>query len=258
MADPSKLRNTIQSVSRAIEILKLFETNDQLGVTDISRITGLHKSTAFGLIATLEAHHLLEKNGSTDKYGLGMAVFRLGTRVNAELRQLSFPYLERLLAAYGETVNLVLLEYPHAVYMEKIESAHSMRISTAIGEARPLYCTAVGKSLLAFMDEGQLEHYLATVPLVRHTPHTITEPDVLKQQLAQARKAGYAHESEELEPGLSCVAAPVRNHMGRPFAAISISGPVSRMDALLREQIGARVSAYAMELSAGLGWRAPR
>lgn len=255
MADPSKLRNTIQSVSRAIEILKLFETNDQLGVTDISRITGLHKSTAFGLIATLEAHHLLEKNGSTDKYGLGMAVFRLGTRVNAELRQLSFPYLERLLAAYGETVNLVLLEYPHAVYMEKIESAHSMRISTAIGEARPLYCTAVGKSLLAYMEEGQLDRYLSTIPLERHTDHTITDTAVLKGHLELARKTGYAYESEELEPGLSCVAAPIRNHMGRAFAAISISGPATRMDARLREQIGETVSRYTAELSGKLGWR---
>lgn len=255
MSDVLKPKNSIQSVSRAIEILKLFEDNDELGVTEISKGAGLHKSTAFGLISTLEMYHLLEKNDTSDKYRLGIEIFRLGTKVNSDLRHMAYPYLEKLVTLYSETVNLVVLEYPNVVYMEKVESSHSMRISTSIGETRPLYCTAVGKILLAQMTEEQINHYLDTVPLKRYTPNTIVDSAILTEHLASAKKAGYAFENEELEPGLSCVAAPITNHMGKAFAAISISGPSSRMDEIQRSQIGNTISRFSMELSAKLGWK---
>jgi len=254
MNDDSKPKNSIQSVSRAIEILKLFENNEELGVTEISKGAGLHKSTAFGLISTLEMHNMLEKNDITDKYRLGVEVFRLGTKVNSGLRHMSYPYLEKIVELYAETVNLVVLEYPNVVYMEKVESSHSMRISTAIGETRPLYCTAVGKILLAHMSDDQVSQYLASVQLKRYTVNTIVDPIVLLERLASAKAAGYAFESEELETGLSCVAAPIFNHIGKAFAAISVSGPSSRMDEMQRSQIAHTLSRFAVEISGKLGW----
>ena len=113
----------IQSVDRAIQIIRCFEDNEELGVTEISRMIGLHKSTAFGLISTLEANKLLEKNDNTGKYRLGLELFRLGTKVNSTLRHIAVPYLEQLVRMYQETVNLVVVDDLYVIYLEKVESS---------------------------------------------------------------------------------------------------------------------------------------
>jgi IclR family KDG regulon transcriptional repressor len=239
MDTKTKSNSYIQSVSRAIEILKLFETNEELGVTEISKGVGLHKSTAFGLVTTLELHHFLEKNESNDKYKLGVEIFKIGTKVNSGLRHITYPYLEKIVGMYQETVNLVVLESHSVVYLEKVESSHSMRISTAIGETRQLYCTAVGKALLSCMSEKQIQEYLDSIVLIKHTPNTIVDQNKLLNLLLEYRQLGYAMETEELERGLSCVAAPIFNHVGKAFAAISVSGPTSRMEESFRNKIAA-------------------
>lgn len=253
MTENVKTKNTIQSVDRALRILKLFEDYEELGVTEISKKLSLHKSTAFGLITTLEMNKVLEKNELTDKYRLGMELFRLGTKVSSGLRQTTYPYLERLVALYSETVNLVLFEYPNVVYMEKIESSHSMRISTAIGETRPLYCTAVGKALLANMPDEKIRAYLDSIELKRHTPNTIVNSEALLMNLKDIKKTGFSTEVEELEVGLCCIAAPIFNHVGKAFAAISISGPVSRMGEDVLNDISMTLIQFTREISRKLG-----
>ncbi|WP_432406546.1 IclR family transcriptional regulator [Wukongibacter sp. M2B1] len=253
MNENVKTKNTIQSVDRAIQILKLFEDHEELGVTEISKRLSLHKSTTFGLITTLESNNMLEKNELTNKYRLGMELFCLGTKVNSGLRQTAYPYLEKLVALYSETVNLVILEYPYVVYLEKVESSHSMRISTAIGEIRPLYCTAVGKALLANMTDDKIREYIDSIELKKHTPNTIVNSKILQMNLEKIRKLGYSTESEELEVGLCCIAAPIFNHIGKAFAAISVSGPVSRMGEDMLENISKTLTQFTREISSKLG-----
>lgn len=246
---------SIQSVSRAILILKCFENNEELGVTDISKMMGLHKSTTFNLISTLEDYQLLEKNINTSKYRLGFELFRLGTKVKGNLRSISTPYLEKLVSMYEETVNLVVRDDCSVLYLEKIESPHSMRISTKVGVRLPLYCTAVGKAILANLSKDEINSILNKTDLKKYTANTICDTKKLLQNLEQAQENGYAEEFEELEKGLICVAGPIFNHTGKVFAAISISGPTSRMNREFRQKISKTVIQFTREISWKMGYK---
>lgn len=244
----------IQSVSRAIQIIRCFEDNEELGVTEISKIIGLHKSTTFGLISTLEANKLLEKNENTGKYRLGLELFRLGTKVNSTLRHIAIPYLEQLVNMYQETVNLVVMDDLYVIYLEKVESTRSMRISTMVGGRLPLYCTAVGKAIMANLPPEELNSKLDRMEFKKYTDKTLYDKNSIIGSLEKIRRAGYAEESEELEIGLSCVAAPIYNHFNIPFAAISLSGPTFRMNEGFRKEIGLTLIRYTQEISVKLGY----
>lgn len=249
-----KIEKNIQSVSRAIQILKCFESTEELGVTEISKLLALHKSTAFGLISTLEMNKLLEKNESTGKYRLGLELFRLGTKVNSNLRKITVPYLEKLVDKYQETVNLVVIDNLSVVYLEKVEGGHSMRTSTAAGKRFALNCTAVGKSILAGIPEEEVKDKIKKMVFTKYTENTICDGDELLRYLDQVRKYGYSEDFEELEIGLVCVAAPIYNHLGNAFAAISLSGPKFRMKQSLRKEIGETLVEYTQEISKKLGY----
>lgn len=250
----TKNEKTIQSVSRAVQILQCFENNEELGVTEISRMTGLHKSTAFGLISTLEADRLLEKNEDTGRYRLGLELFRLGTRVNANLRRIAAPYLEKLVSLYQETVNLVILDDLSVVYLEKVDSTRSMYINTVIGGRLPLHCTAVGKSILSGLPQIERVNKVERMDLSRFTNNTIRDKEALLKYLESAGLKGYAEECEELEMGLSCVAAPLFNHLGKAFAAISVSGPSARMNEAFRKKISKTLIEVTQEISKKMGY----
>ncbi|AOT68696.1 IclR family transcriptional regulator [Geosporobacter ferrireducens] len=244
----------IQSVGRAIQILKCFENHEELGVTEVSKIMELHKSTTFGLIATLEAYRLLEKNEETGKYRLGLELFRLGTKVNSNLRRIAIPYLERLVSMYGETVNLVAMDDTSVIYLEKVESSHSMRICTMVGGRLPLYCTAVGKSILASLPKDEADAIIERMNFKKFTENTLCDRERLLKYLEDTKGNGYAEESEEFEMGLSCIAAPIFNHFGKAFAAISVSGPASRMTEEFRKKISASLIEFTQEVSRKMGY----
>lgn len=251
----SKGAKSIQSVDRAIRILKCFEGTEALGVTEIGRMLGLHKSTAFGLIYTLEANGLLEKDEATGKYRLGIELFRIGSRVNFNLRRMAFPNLERLVKRFQETVNLVVRDGESIVYLEKVESTHSMRISTAVGGRLPLYCTAAGKVILAHLAQEEQGEQIDKTGFVRFTEKTVNSKAQLLQSLQEIKEKGYAEDLEELQTGLTCVGAPIYNHLGAPFAAISVSGPTSRMNDALRKEIGEALIEITGEISRKMGYR---
>lgn len=244
----------IQSVDRAIQIIKCFENNEELGVTEIGKLLGLHKSTTFGLVSTLYSNGLLEKNDNTGKYKLGLELFRLGTKVNSSLRHIVIPYLEELVRRYQETANLILLDDLSVIYLEKVESAHSMRISTLVGGRRPLYCTAVGKAILAYLPPEELQNKINRIEFIKFTNNTILTQEALIESLNEIKTLGYAEDNEELEIGLSCIAAPILNQYKSPFAAISVSGPTSRMNDGLRKEIGMTLVEFTQDISKKLGF----
>lgn len=245
----------IQSVSRAIQIIRCFENYEELGVTEISKMVGLHKSTTFGLISTLEANKLLEKSDHTGKYRLGLELFRLGTKVNSTLRHIAIPYLEQLVKMYQETVNLVVMDDLSVIYLEKVESTRSMRISTVVGGRLPLYCTAVGKAIMSNLPMDELLSKLNRMEFTKYTDNTMCDKNSILKSLEKAKLNGYAEESEELEIGLSCVAAPIYNHFNYPFAAISLSGPTFRMNESFRKEISGTLKQFTQEISGKLGYQ---
>jgi len=250
----AKEGKTIQSVDRAIEILRCFEKNEELGVTEIGKMVDLHKSTAFNLISTLEKAGLLDRTENSSKYKLGIELFRLGTLVNSNLRQMCRPYLEKLVGEYSETVNLVARNENTVIYLDKIESPHSMRISTSEGSRLPIYTTAVGKSIIATLSETEISRIISEIEFHKFTENTVTEADRLLVQIKEIREKGFAEDIQEYEIGLTCVAASIRNHTGLANYAISVSGPHSRMTEEVREQIGKTLVEYTSELSRKLGF----
>lgn len=245
----------IQSLIRAVDILKCFEDTEELGVTAISNKIGLHKATAFNIISTLERCQYLEKNESSGKYRLGIELFRIGTKVNSNLRKITIPYLEMLVSEFKETVNLVIREKDSVIYLEKIESPHSMRISTMVGSRLPANATAVGKAILFRQPEDELTKIINEISFVKFTVNTIDDKKELLEEIEKVRLLGYSEDIEELEIGLTCVAAPIFNHTGKAFAAISVSGPTSRMNEVFRKKIGEKLVVITQEISRTLGYK---
>ena len=219
----------IQSVERAVWILKCFENHSELSLSEISRELDLHKSTTFGLVSTLEAYRLLVQNQETGKYHLGIELFRLGNKVNIDLRGIVLPYLDKLVGVCCETVNFVIPDGDCVVYLEKKESPHSMRIATVLGQREPLYRTATGKAILAHLPREEARSILERTKFERMTSNTLMSPDAVLRELAQVRQNGYAMDREELEYGLVCLGVALVDSTGKPVGAISVSGPASRM-----------------------------
>jgi IclR family transcriptional regulator, KDG regulon repressor len=249
----------VEAVRRALGILRCFSLErSELGVSDLARDLGLHKSTIHRLLATLEAEGFV-RHADGGGYTLGWAVLELGAAVPVwqGVRQLILDVLTPLVASTGETAHLAVLDGDEVLYLEKVESSQRLRMPSAVGRRVPSYCTGLGKVLLAGLDDGTLAEVVARTSFKALTPHTVTDAATFRRQLAQVRAQGYALDAEELEEGLMCVAAPVMDAAGTTRAAISIAGPTSRIGRHLERHIGA-VQAAAKRLSRRLGPHAER
>lgn len=243
-------------MDRAVDILAAVAAkNGGLTVDGIVVDTGLPKSTAFRILATLTARRLLDRDEQSQTYRLGMLALVIGARAMGELdlRRSAHPHLESLVAKTGETVHLSILSEDNALCVDKLDASRSMRMASFIGFLDPLHCSGVGKALLAFQDEPVRQQLMARMRFERHTPHTITDPERLAAQIEEIRARGYAIDDEEIEQGLRCVAAPIRDHTGSVVAAVSISGPTTRVTQAGLTDLAQAVEDCAQSLSRELG-----
>ena len=248
----SKQGRLIQSMARAAKILEHLAYNgNNESLSNISRALELNKSTVFTLISTWEQLGYVQQNQDTGKYSLGLKLFELGQVVysSMDLRANAMPFLRELAAQYGETVHLSVLSDGEVVYIDKVASPRSIRIGSHIGGRNPAHCTGVGKILLSGLSEKQLDKIISEKGLRRFTESTITDPDELKRHIRQVEIQGYALDKEEIEPGLFCVAAPIKNHQGTIIAAISLSGLADRMKQGNIEDIAAGLKETAKKIS---------
>lgn len=218
---------SLQSVDRALRLLLAFERQDQeLGVTELARSLGVHKSTTSRLAATLAARGFLERAPGSEAFRLGPEVGRLGLLAlrGWDLVADAEPVMERLAAATGETVNLAIPDGPAAVNLAQADGPHMVGVGSWVGQRTDLHCTANGKVLLAW---GVAEP--AGGPLRRHTGRTIASREQLERELAGVRGRGWAGTAGELEQGLNVVAAPITDPAGRCCAALSVAGPAYRV-----------------------------
>ena len=247
----------IQSVSRALAILEFlaaYRNGEKLTV--ISHELGLHKSTTHSLISTLESAGYVQQDQTTAKYSLGLKLFELGQVVhdNMDLRNIAMPFLEELAKEFSETVHLAVLSKGEVVYIDKVDTSHSIRIGSQIGGRNPAYCTGVGKVLLAGLEDKELADTLKNMKLEKFTAHTIVEKDLLRKHLKKVRQDGYAIDQEEIEDGLCCIAAPIKNHSGQVIAGISVSGPSSRMRTHIDGELKNNLIDKAIQISRRLGF----
>lgn len=251
----SDAASTVQSVDRAIVILEILARSGEVGVTELARELGVHKSTAFRLVAALERRDLVEQNAGRGKYRLGTGILRLAgaTTSRLDLVQESRTVTRALAQHTGETVNLAVLSDGAALYMDQIAGSSALQPHNWVGQRIPLHATSNGKVLLSVMDRTEVARQ---VPALRaYTANTITTLEGLMRELDEVRQRGFAIAIDELEIGLTAVAAPVRNIHGEVMASLSISGPTFRLDARRVPQMTDAVVVAAQEVSRRLGWR---
>jgi DNA-binding IclR family transcriptional regulator len=247
--------STVQSVDRAVTILEILARSGDVGVTELARELGVHKSTAFRLVAALERRDLVEQNAGRGKYRLGTGILRLAgaTTSRLDLVQESRAVSRALAARTGETVNLAVLSDGAALYMDQVAGSSALQPHNWVGQRIPLHATSNGKVLLSPLDRAEVTRQL---PVLRaYTANTITSLDALMRELEEVRTRGYAIAIDELEIGLTAVAAPVRNIHSEVMASMSISGPTFRLDARRVPQMSEAVVEASNEVSRRLGWR---
>jgi IclR family KDG regulon transcriptional repressor len=250
-------RTTVVSVERALSILNcLAESEEMLGVTEMSRLLGLHKSTVSRLASTLAQNGYVRQDPETGKYQLGMRLIGLGTRVleQIDLRGVARPYLEQLMEITEETVHLGILDGNQVVYVDKIESTQVLTMKSRVGSKVPVHCTALGKVLLASLSREELKKIISSCSFDRYTPNTMTNVGEFEKQIAWVREQGYAIDDEEHELGIRCVAAPIMDHSGSVIASLSVSGPTIRVTRERLERFIPNVVAISKKASKSLGY----
>jgi DNA-binding IclR family transcriptional regulator len=244
----------VQSVDRALSILEILARSGECGVTEIAAALAVHKSTAFRLVTTLEQHGLVEQVEGRGKYRLGVGLLRLAGATSARLDvvQEARPLCKQLAAATGETVNLATLSGNSALYLDQVAGSSSLQTHNWVGQHIPLHATSNGKVLMAWLGTPELDDLLGRLP--SYTDQTITSRASLRKQLAQVREDGYAVAVDELEIGLTAIAAPVHNAHGDVVCSISVSGPSFRLNRERVDDVVPLVVDAADELSHRLGW----
>ncbi|MER5308578.1 IclR family transcriptional regulator [Streptomyces sp. NPDC002773] len=252
----------VPAVTRAFDVLELFlEGDGTLSAPEITRRLQLPRTTTHELVATLTArNYLVPVTGQPGRYRLGVRTYQLGSRYaeQLDLAAEGHQVARDVADTCGETVHVAVLEDMDVIYIAKVDSSHAVRMVSATGRRLPAHCTAVGKMLLATLDEAELDERLEGRELVAMTPRSLTGPDALRTALAEIRILGVAVEQQESNPDVSCVAAPVRDRSGRVVAALSISVPVHRWTEDGENELTALAVKGANELSQRLGHRPTR
>ena len=247
----------VQVLDRALEILRVLgDHQGDATLVEICKALKLHKSTVHRLMMVLERHRIVDKNKETGRYRLGLRLFELGSKAVSvlDLRDHSRRFLNQVLNEAQETVHFCILDRGEVLYVEKLEPERSVRLASRVGRRAPAYCTSVGKAILAELPAAEVDAIIRQSGLKRITPHTIVTPEVLKEELKVIRARGYAIDDEEKEEGVRCVGAAVRDHSGRPVAAISVSGPAFRLTKSKIAEIAKSVGQAAAALSHELGY----
>ncbi len=259
-AKPVKAKTRLSSVANAIRLIKVFSDDEyEIGISDLGKRLILPKSTVHRLASTLIEAGMLEQNGETGKYRLGLAVFEMGALVR---RKMDFsseakPFLMELREKTGETVHLAILDQGSIVYINILESKQAIRMTLEVGVRKAAYTTAAGKAMLAFQGAEALAAMLKA-GLKERTANTIVDPEAFLHELAGIKSRGYATADEENELGVRSLAAPVRDSSGNVIAATSIAGPAQRLTKKVLASFAPDVINAADAISRRLGFHPAR
>jgi IclR family transcriptional regulator, KDG regulon repressor len=256
MSAISRRTYNITALQRGLTLLQLFSNSPQgLTAKRVAERSRLPVSTVHRFLTNLETAGFLNC-GNDGVYHLGIACFAIGQAALGQLdiRRVSLPYLQELNRQTRETIHLTVRHGLSAVYVEKLDSMEQLRIYSRIGAAVPLYCTAVGKVMIAHMPAEERQAILSQVVFRRFTPNTVGNLQELDAQLNRIRKQGYACDLEEHELHIRCIAAPIWDHMGSVHAALSITVPTVRMNMTRIRQLAPLIQAAGLHISRELGF----
>lgn len=249
----------MERLEKAFDLLEVFLKHEgELGISQLANLSKLNVSTAYRLASTLVKRGYLDRRSDRAKYSLGLKFLEFSSAVSkrVRVREMALPFLKRLNEVVNESVNLAVLDRGEAIYIEHIESSHGLRMFTKVGNRVPLHCTGVGKIFLAYMTEEDLEESVGSKGLFcRRTQNAIKDFTELKRELSVIRRDGIAIDNEEMEVGVKCVAAPVRDVSGNVVAAISVSGPSARLTNRRVEELKLLIKSCGLEISRAIGYQ---
>ncbi len=251
--------NSVQSIDRVLDILEALSAAPQgLALSELAAATSLHASTAHRLLASLANRGYVRKDPQSGKYRLTLRLYEISRRVSSvlDLFTASKPILETLSNEVKEVIHLVERDGNDVVYLYKMEPfSRPISITSSVGLHNPMYCTGVGKSIMAYLPEKEVRTIWEQTQVVRFTPKTIATWEELQADLALIRQRGYAIDDEEHDLGVRCIAAPIYSWNGTPLGAMSISGPAVRMTDSAIAEFAPKLLHTAGEISESMGWR---
>ncbi len=245
---------TVVVVVRSFAILEaMARSGREMGVLEVSKAVKMHVSTVYRLLNTLMQREFVDQNPETEKYRLGIRLFELGlVRVRQlDFRNVALPYLHELQDEFQETVFLGTLRGTEALIIDSFSQPRGIVFGSQVGVGEPLYCTGIGKALLANLQPERRERIVKTLDLRPFTARTLTSRNQLRTELDLIRKRGYSTDNEEIVEGVKCIAAPILGADGFAVAAFSIAGPVDRVRGRLKS-IAARVADFSRRITAEL------
>lgn len=243
----------VTSVQKCFRIIEELSKHKGIGVSDLAAHVGMDRSAVFRFLATLrDLGYVSEENA---QYRISFRIFELGMRWanSIEVKKIAVSFMYELSKSHNETVNLGMLVDDSVIFIEKVEAAAALRTDLVVGHRFPLYCTSLGKAILAHLPEDMRDGLLEDMQFKPICPNTITNKDKLSLHLEEIREKGYSIDNQEFDPHIVCVASPVFTYSDYPTYAISLAGPVSRMTPKRVSQIGKDLVSVCSRLSAQLG-----
>lgn len=231
-------KNPIQVADKLFLVLETLAKTGPLSLSELCQEIGMNKTTAHRVLNSLLYLGYVQQDSITSRYRLSFKIWDIANLLltKIDLIEEIRPHLRELSAKTGETVHLVQMDGIYATYIDKVESENSIRLVSMVGKRIPLYCSGVGKAMLADMPDEKIKEIWDASNKEQLTKHTITNYNDFMKEIEQIRANGYAMDNEENELGVRCIAASLRNS-NQPQYAFSISAPIHRMDYSRMEEI---------------------
>jgi DNA-binding IclR family transcriptional regulator len=246
------------ALERGLAVLRYFAATGEASAAMVSEALGLSRSATYRILNTLQECRFLEHNPASGRLRLGVGAAELGVVALSEVDvvRLAPSYLHDLVEATLETVFLAVMDDGAMVYIHKEEGPQAIKMSSRLGSRRPLHCTSLGKAYMSALPHDARRSLVRRLDLRRYTANTITDAATLEAELALTEERGYAVDRVEVEEGVGCVGAPVRDYRGLPVAAVSVAGPAERL-LPEEERVGPLVRETGRAISRRLGYAKP-
>ncbi|MDF2521639.1 MAG: IclR family transcriptional regulator [Clostridia bacterium] len=249
------------SLDKALRLLSYFTAERSvIGLSELSRLSGMPKATVYRMISTLQEHGFISKVsvlGKDNQYKLGLRFLEYGKLVSEdlEIRKIALPYMEKLRDKINECVQLIIRDEKEAIYIEKLECSQYIRLYTRTGRRAPLHGGACPRAILTFLSDSEINRILEAGPLTKITDSTIVDKEELLKLINEDRKRGYTVSFGELEPKTVAIGVPIFDYTGNVAASISIAGPEDRFTKNDIPRLAEEIMQTAKEISEALGYK---
>ena len=249
----------IQSLDRAMDVLKIVASGTGMSLTEIAAIGAQAPATVYRILITLQKHRMVDFDEAAQLWHVGLEAFRIGSSFLGRTRlvEQSRPVMQRLMTATGETANLAIVDLGEVVFVSQVETHETIRAFFRPGTRGPIHASGVGKALLAHFSPEQIGQILTAQSFESFTARTLADENALRRDLDLIVQRGWAVDDEERTVGMRCIAAPIFNQFGEAIAGISLSGPSVRVTPDRDEVHGRQVRAAADEITRAIGGVVP-